>query len=101
MSDDRLDETLENMGGAPSPVDMADFQSRVWARLDGAARGHPGREALGSALAMRAAPAAVALLIGGVVGAGAIGHAEPDLLAVFDADAGWSFTALVDEGADG
>lgn len=80
---------------------MADFQSRVWARLDGTEHGQPGREALGRALAMRAAPAAVALLIGGVVGAGAIGHAEPDLLAVFDTDAGWSFSALVDEGADG
>lgn len=100
MSDDRLDEILKNMGGAPSSVDMTDFQSRLWARLDGAERGDPGREALGRALAMRAAPAAVALLIGGVVGAGAIGHAEPDLLAVFDADAGWSFAALVDEGTD-
>lgn len=101
MSDDRLDEILKNMGGKPPGVGMADFQSRVWAGLDGTEQGHTGRERLGRALAMRAAPAAVALLIGGVVGAGAMGHAEPDLLAVFDADAGWSFSALVDEGADG
>lgn len=101
MSDDKLDEILANTGGLTPGIDMADFQSRVWARLEGVEQGHSGRAGLGRALAMRAAPAAVALLIGGVVGAGAIGHAEPDLLAVFDTDAGWSFSALVDEGADG
>ncbi len=100
MSDDKLDETLRSIGATSPHVDMADFQSNVWARLDGVERGRTGRLALGRALALRAAPAAVALLIGGVVGAGAIGHAEPDLLAVFDADSGWSISALVDEGSD-
>lgn len=98
MSDEHLERVLGALKSDETGVDMAEFQSAVWARIDSDDTRSAVGATLGRALALRAVPAVVALVVGGVLGAGAMAHSEPDLLAVFDEDAGWSFSALVDEG---
>jgi hypothetical protein len=98
MSDDSpLDEALDRIRNEPVDLDRAQFQKAVWARLEARTSRLPA--GLARALAFRAAPAAIALVLGGVVGSTALSpDPEPDVLAVFEADSAWSLTALVTEG---
>ncbi len=96
MSDDRLKRLLEDWASPVPEVDDAGFQAQVWARLDGRQGATGG--ALGKALMLRAVPLALALLVGGIMGAGEFGRDEPDVLAIFDVDADWALFSLVGEG---
>jgi len=98
MSDEsQLDEALDRIRNEPGDLDQAQFQKIVWARLDSRVSLLP--VGLTQALAFRAAPAAIALVLGGIVGATALSHEpEADVLAVFEADPAWSLTSLVTDG---
>jgi|GEM_PF-3447144 len=96
MDDKKLDLLLARLIDERVQHDPASFQRSVWAKLSGTRSAQHG-QSLGRALALRAAPAALVLAVGSFVGATLIETApEPDLLAVFDTDAEWSFAKLVD-----
>ncbi len=98
MSDEHLERILSELNTDATSVDMAEFQSAVWSRIDNNEIQSAAGPTLRRTLVLHATPAVLALIVGGTLGAGAMGHSEPDLLAVFDGDAEWSFSALVDEG---
>ena len=94
MSDTRLSETLERIAAENSDVDMSRFQENVWQGLE--ATTPPGLDMLGltGALAIRAAPAFLALLVGSMVGAGLASTSQTDLLSVFDSRAEWPLASV-------
>lgn len=98
MSDDKLDHLLKRLNTSSVNLEPANFQTKVWAQLDTGKSYSAAFSGLGKILALRAVPAAVALLVGGAVGATMIPSAgEQDLLAVFETDSEWSITTLVSE----
>ena len=98
MSDDQMDELLRHLDRTPVRV-SATFQDTVWRRLEGVWSAFGLNMGLARFLAVRAAPAALALVVGGVAGASMIVEpTEQDLLGVFDTHADWSLTTLGDDG---
>lgn len=99
MSDEKLDRLLKRLDATPVDLDAAEFQTKVWTQLDSGSLSDRAFAGLGKVLALRAAPAVIALVVGGFVGASMIPSAsQQDMLAVFEADSEWSITTLVSSG---
>jgi hypothetical protein len=94
MSDTRLSEALERVAAENSDVDLARFQDNVWQGLEATARPGLDLSGLPGALAIRAAPALLALLVGSMVGVGLASPSQTDLLSVFDSRAEWPLASV-------
>ena len=96
MSDTRLNDVLERVAAENSGVDLARFQSKVWDGLEVTVRPRLDLSGLTGALAIRATPALLALLVGGMVGVGLATPNQTDLLAVFDSRTEWPLASVSD-----
>jgi len=99
MKDQDLNKLLKAVMKSSKIPDERTFRDGVWAKIDcQLSWSDRVRESLGPILpvfAWRAAPAALALVVGGVSGA-ALAQAEPhDDLAVFDSQSSYSIVAVV------
>jgi hypothetical protein len=100
MSDEHMNDVLERIAADHTSLDLERFQKNVWDGLEASARRVPDISGLSTGLAIRAAPAVLALLVGSVVGVGLAPSGEPDLLAVFGARAELPLTTLMGEGTE-
>lgn len=100
MHDDDIDHRLRDIAKCPPDYDRRAFEAGVWSRIDtGRAplvRRLPDWQRIVPALGWRAAPAALALVVGALSGAVLVGPAPPDDLAVFRVESPYSLVTVVD-----
>lgn len=97
MNDQELDLLLRRIAEKTKPANSGKLQAQVWQALDR----RPGWRASlstwlaiwGGALARRAAPAAFALIVGGVSGAAMAQSDTQDDLAIFDTNSSFSLVS--------
>lgn len=98
MNDQELDKLLEAVTRPPA-VDQRAFRDGVWARIDNQEgwleRIQKALRPIMPAVAVRAAPAAFALFVGGLSGAALAQPSSHDDLAVFDANSSYSLVAMI------
>ena len=98
MKDQELNKLLEAVMRPPE-IDQKAFRDAVWAKIDNRenwiVRVRKALRPILPAVALRSAPAALALVVGGLSGA-AVAQATPhNDLAVFDADSSYSIVAMI------
>jgi hypothetical protein len=100
MTIDPVDRQLEKMAATTPEIDECAFAASVWQRIH-----HPpkrwrglveGLRSVSPGVAWRAAPAAMALVVGSVSGAALATDRDVDDLAVFTSHAPYSISALAD-----
>jgi hypothetical protein len=98
MNDQELDNLLEAVTRSPE-IDQRAFRDGVWAKIDNQAswleRIQKALRPIMPAIGVRAAPAALALVVGGLSGAALAQPSPHDDLAVFDADSSYSIVAMI------
>ena len=100
MTTNPIDRQLNKMAASTPEIDDRTFATSVWQRI----HHRPQRwralmkelQSVGPSAAWRAAPAAMALVIGGVSGAALTTDRDVDDLAVFTSHAPYSISALTD-----
>jgi hypothetical protein len=98
MTDDQVDELLKKID-QESVVVAPTFQAEVWRGVEGKGLSFLPDLGFTRLLALRAAPAALALVVGGVAGTSMITEpTEQDLLGVFSTNAEWSLVSIIDGG---
>ena len=98
MKDRELDKLLEAVTRPPE-MDQRALRDAVWAKLDNReswiGRVRNALRPLMPAVALRSAPAALALVVGGLSGA-AMAQSDPhDDLAIFDTNSSYSIVAMI------
>lgn len=93
MDDDDLDQLLRGLKDKSVLPQPGEFESGVWCKIrrgsNWAERMTAALQTLGPAVAWRAAPAALALVIGGISGAALAAPHPHDVLDVFRADSSY------------
>jgi len=100
MTTNPIDRQLEKMAAATPEFDERAFANSVWQRIHHRPKRWrglvEGLRSVSPGVAWRAAPAAMALVIGGVSGAALATDRDVDDLAVFTSHAPYSISALAD-----
>lgn len=100
MDDDDLDRLLRRLSDQSAPPPRDAFEAGVWTRIrqraGGPARIMAGWGKLAPAIAWRAAPAALALVIGGISGAALTAPQSHDELDVFRANSAYLIASRLD-----
>jgi len=100
MTMDPIDRQFEKMAAATSEIDERAFAASVWQRIHHRPKRWrglvEGLRSVSPGVAWRAAPAAMALVVGSVSGAALAADRDVDDLAVFTSHAPYSISALAD-----
>jgi hypothetical protein len=100
MAENPIDQQLDRIAASTPEIDQDLFESSVWNRIHQQPqrwRGiTEGLQSFGPGAAWRAAPAAMALVVGSVSGAALAADRDVDDLAVFTSHAPFSISVLAD-----
>lgn len=100
MTIDPIDRQFEKMAAATPEIDEGAFAASVWQRIHRRPKRWrglvEGLRSVSPGVAWRAAPAAIALVVGSVSGAALAADRDVDDLAVFTSHAPYSISALAD-----
>jgi hypothetical protein len=100
MTNNLIDRRLGDMAAAKPEIDEETFSAAVWQRIH--SRPNPWRvlvegfQSVSPGVAWRAAPAALALIVGSVSGAAMAADRDVDALDVFSSHAPYAISALAD-----
>ena len=100
MTKNPIDRHIDHLAATKPEIDDQVFSAAVWRRIN--SRPDPWRvfaegfQSVRAGVAWRAAPAALALIVGGVSGAAMAGDRDVDPLDVFSSHAPYSISAFAD-----